>query len=85
LTRRHAGDPHRFAGRWRRLAERWSFHAVNELIERHNAYYPAEARLPMDPRTGDFVLVGGAPYRRRRLDAAWVLERFPANLGAAPA
>jgi hypothetical protein len=85
LTRRHADDPRRFAARWRRLAERWSFHAVNELIERHNAYYPAEARLPMDPRTGDFVLVGGMPYRRRRLDAAWVLERFPPRLVAASA
>jgi hypothetical protein len=36
-----------------------------------------EARLPMDPRTGDFVKVDGKPYRRRPLDAAWVLERFP--------
>lgn len=73
-------DPVEFAERWRRTAERWSFTAVNELIERHNRWYPAEARLPMDPRSGDFVLVGGKPYRRRFLDAAWVLERFPAEL-----
>ncbi len=31
----------------------------------------------MDPRTRDFILVGGAPYRRRELDADWILERFP--------
>ena len=31
----------------------------------------------MDPRTGDFVLVGGMPYRRPLLDAEWVLRRFP--------
>jgi hypothetical protein len=31
----------------------------------------------MDPRTRDFVLVGGAPYRRRPLDAEWILDRFP--------
>jgi hypothetical protein len=34
----------------------------------------------MDPRTGDFVAVDGTSYRRRRLDAGWVLERFPARL-----
>jgi hypothetical protein len=79
------GDPRAFAERWRRTAERWSFAAVNELIERHNRWYPAEARLPMDPRSGDFVLVAGRPYRRRPLDAAWVLERFPAELALAEA
>jgi hypothetical protein len=26
---------------------------VNELIDRHNRFYPAESRLPMDPRTRD--------------------------------
>ncbi len=74
-----------FAERWRRTAERWSFVAVNDLIERHNRWYPAEARLPMDPRSGDFVPVAGRPYRRRPLDAAWVLERFPPELALARA
>jgi hypothetical protein len=32
----------------------------------------------MDPRTGDFVLVNGKPYRREPLDARWILARFPA-------
>ena len=71
------GDADAFAPRWRALAERWSFDAVNELISRHNRWFPAEARLPMDPRSGDFVLVGGKPYRREPLGAAWILERFP--------
>jgi hypothetical protein len=81
LSRRHSGAE--LARRWRGLAARWSFHAVNQLIEQHNLWYPVEARLPMDPRTGDFVFVGGAPYHRRPLDAEWVLERFPAGLTAA--
>jgi hypothetical protein len=63
---------------WRRVAERWNFTEVNDLIERHNRWYPLEARLAMDPRSRDFVRVGGRPYRREPLDAAWVLERFPA-------
>ena len=49
-------------------AERWNFSAVNDLIDRHNRFYPAESRLPMDPRTGDFALSPEA-YRRAQLDA----------------
>jgi hypothetical protein len=64
---------------WRRIAEGWDFSEVNELIERHNRHFPAESRLPMNPRTGDFVLVNGRPYTREPLDAAWVLSRFPAE------
>jgi hypothetical protein len=66
-----------FAELWRRTAERWSFATVNELIERHNRHFPAEAKLPMDPRTRDFVKIGGREYRREPLDAEWILERFP--------
>jgi hypothetical protein len=62
---------------WRRTAERWDFGEVNDLIERHNRYYPIEARLAMDPRTRDFVKIGGRSYRRDLLDANWILERFP--------
>lgn len=70
----YEGDP----DGWRAVAAGWNFAAVNELIERHNRYYPIEARLAMDPRSRDFVEVGGRSYRREPLDAAWVLERFPA-------
>jgi hypothetical protein len=65
------------AEEWVRVAERWDFGGVNELIEKHNRWFPAEARLKMDPRTRDFVKVGGRPYRREPLDAAWILARFP--------
>ena len=74
-----------FARRWRELASRWRFDAVNELIDRHNRWFPIESRLPMDPRTGDFALVGGEPYWKRPLDAAWILERFPAEPARAAA
>jgi len=73
----HTDDPEEFAARWRETAEGWSFAQVNELIERHNRNFPAEARLPMDPRTRDFVEVNGKPYRREPLDASWILERWP--------
>lgn len=62
---------------WRALAHRHDFTEVNALIEQHNRWYPVEARLPMDPRTGDYVLVNGERYSRSPLDAEWVLRRFP--------
>jgi hypothetical protein len=63
--------------RWHEVAERWDFSEVNDLIERHNRHYPAESLLPMNPRTGDFVLVNGRPYTREPLDRDWILARFP--------
>jgi hypothetical protein len=69
----YAGDP----DEWRRIAERWNFTEVNDLIDRHNTWYPIEARLPMNPRTKDYVEVGGRPYRRTPLDTRWILEQFP--------
>jgi hypothetical protein len=71
------GDAERFAREWRALAERWSFGDVNDLIDRHNRHYPTESRLPMNPRTGDFVLVNGRPYTREPVGAEWILDRFP--------
>lgn len=65
------------AREWRAVAAGWDFSEVNELIERHNRHYPAESRLPMNPRTGDFVLVNGRPYTREPLDAEWILSLFP--------
>jgi len=76
-------DPDEFARLWRETAQRWSFAEVNELIDRHNRYFPAEARLPMDPRTRDFVKVNGRSYERKPLDADWILERWPADYEAA--
>jgi hypothetical protein len=66
-------------GDWAEIAARWDFQDVNELIEKHNRWFPIEARLPMDPRTRDFVKVGGKEYRREPLDAGWILDRFPAT------
>jgi hypothetical protein len=76
-----AESPEVFAQRWRAIARGWDFGDVNELIERHNRWFPTEARLPMDVRRRDYVLVNGEHYSRRRLDAAWVLERFPPEPG----
>ncbi len=74
---RDGGD---FAERWRALAEQWPFPAdLLELIEQHNEWYPIERDLPLNPRTGDYVRVGGRSYRRPALGPDWILERFPAD------
>lgn len=31
---------------------------LNDLIERHNKYYPIEANLPVDVKTGKFLMMG---------------------------
>jgi hypothetical protein len=79
LLAEHEGDDSGFSRAWQALARSWSFRDVNDLIERHNRNFPAEARLPMNPRTGDYVHVNGRPYTREPLDAEWILARFPAN------
>jgi hypothetical protein len=76
-------DPAEFAASWRELAESWNFAAVNDLIERHNRNFPAEARLAMDPRTRDFVRINGRSYLREPFDARWILDRFPPDRTAA--
>jgi hypothetical protein len=76
-------DPAEFAAAWRALAGNWDFTEVNDLIDRHNRNFPAESRLPMDPRTRDFVRVNGRSYLREPLDARWILERFPPDRDAA--
>ncbi len=82
LADERAADPEGFALAWRLHAATVAFDEVNDLIDRHNLWYPAESRLPMDPRTGDYALVSGRDYRLSALDAEWVLERFPAELSA---
>ena len=75
------GDPKLFAARWRERARTWRFDPeLNELITQHNDWYPVERDLPLNPRTGDYVRVGGRSYRRPVLGPEWVLEHFPPTL-----
>ncbi|MFL5960466.1 MAG: hypothetical protein ACJ75G_09400 [Gaiellaceae bacterium] len=76
-------EPDEFAAAWHELAGNWSFAEVNQLIERHNRNFPAEAQLPMDPRSRDFIRINGRPYVREPLDADWILARFPPDRDAA--
>jgi hypothetical protein len=79
LRDEHAHDPGEFASRWRARAQAYRFGPLNEVIQQHNEWYPIERQLPIDPRTLDYVKVGGRSYRRRELSPEWVLEQFPAS------
>lgn len=70
------GDDDAFAAAWSATVEAWDFDAVNLLVEQHNAWYPIERDLPMDPRTGAYIGAFGQDFRRRPLDAAWALAQF---------
>jgi hypothetical protein len=83
LAKKARGDRRRFEAAWQQHAERYNFQRINELVDRHNRYFPAEANLPMDIKTLDYVAFAGGDYRRQRLDAAWILGQFPSDLDAA--
>jgi hypothetical protein len=62
---REAADP-------RRLAATLDLQRLNQLIDKHNRYYPIEANLPIDPRNG-------GPRGFRPMDAVtpdWLLARI---------
>lgn len=82
-TRSENAHPEEFARRWSQMAQSWVFYEVNDLIGEHNEWFPIEAKLRMDPRTGDYRGLFDMEYRKQPLDAAWILERFPAELSAA--
>jgi hypothetical protein len=77
LQERCGDDREAFAREWRARAERFGFDEINRLIEDHNEWYPVEASLPLNPRTGDYVQIRGRSYRRQPLGPEWVLEQFP--------
>jgi len=68
-----AADDDAFALAWREVAAGWNFRRVNDLIASHNAYYAIEARVPMNPRTGDYA----RRWQRGEYTAEWILARFP--------
>ena len=79
----HRKHPELFADAWRGYLGRFNFDLVNELISRHNRYFPAEANLPMSPKTGDYVGWGGRDWRCSLLTIEWAENEFPADFDMA--
>jgi hypothetical protein len=79
----HRAQPQSFASAWREELSQLDFGMVNELIRRHNRYFPAEANLPMSPRTRDYVGWGGQDWRCSPLTIEWAERQFPADFDQA--
>jgi hypothetical protein len=79
----HGDDVAGFAQAWRAFAaERGrsrEYRELNELIHAHNQWYPVERDLPVNPRTGEWVTVGGRSFLRPVVGTEWVLREFPAE------
>jgi hypothetical protein len=54
------------------------FTRVNALIAKHNRWYPVEANLPCDPKTGAYLLFG----RKWNPEPTWSAERLVAAFDA---
>lgn len=78
LRARFRGDADGFARAWRAFAERRGrsaeYRELNELIRAHNEWYPVERNLPVNPRTGEWVTVGGRSFLRPLVGPEWILR-----------
>lgn len=80
LAAHHAGSPSRFARAWQAWVRSADLATLNALIAAHNEWYPVEANLRIDIRTGDYITHDGRDYRHEPITPAWLLARFPPDL-----
>mgnify|MGYP006282193621 CR=1 FL=1 len=83
LAQEYRHRPEMFAVAWRHRLGLLKLGTINELVRRHNRYFPAEANLPMSPKTGDYIGWGGRDWRCLPLTVEWAEAQFPADLGTA--
>ena len=83
LRSRYGRDAAGLARAWRTFAgERGrsrEYRELNELIRAHNEWYPVERNLPVNPRTGEWVTVGGRSFLRPLVSTEWILRELPAE------
>jgi hypothetical protein len=83
LRARWGRDAAGFARAWWAFAQRRGrsaeYRELNELIRAHNEWYPVERNLPVNPRTGEWVTVGGRSFLRPVVGAEWILRELPAE------
>jgi len=75
------GDrPETFAREWEDLIEALPLDSLNDLIERHNEYYPIEANLRIDRGSGAYMM-GAAPWEpKEKVTTESLLQQFPADI-----
>jgi len=74
------GRPALFTRKWKKLIDDWPLDRLNDLIEKHNMYYPIEADLRMDPRSGAPMMGSALWEPREKVTVNNLLERFPPHI-----
>jgi hypothetical protein len=75
--RRFAAEPQVLAAAWRAHLAAIDLAPINELIDKHNAYYPIEAGLRMQWPSGRYLLPSGARYPLDRITPESLLAEYP--------
>lgn len=77
LEKKEGNNHIKFNRSWKKILESYNFQEANELINKHNLYYPQEANLRMDFDTGEYLL-GSDIWRKTPLfSVLLILEELP--------
>lgn len=77
LKKKEGNNHIKFNRSWKKMLESYNFQEVNELINKHNLFYPQEANLRMDFDTGEYLL-GSDIWRKTPLfSVSLILEELP--------
>ena len=80
---RYGDAPEVFSQKWKELISSLELDELNNLIDKHNTYYPIEAKLQIDPDSGA-PLVGSVPWEPiEKISMEGLLKRFPPVTNAA--
>ena len=83
MVDRFGKDPEIFAQQWKEYIGSLELKELNDLIERHNMYYPVEANLNIDLKTEGF-LIGSTLWKpKEKITIEGLLKQFPPNITAA--
>src|SRR5215204_1415621 len=82
-ARRWRGQPEAFAEHWRAWVAKLDIATLNTLIQKHNDWYPVEARLAIIYPTGEYHIPTGIEYPQRLVTVEAILDEYPADLDMA--
>ena len=75
--RRSDGRPLELASAWRAYVVDLDLSELNDLVDKHNLYYPIEAGLRMQWPSGRYILPEGLQFPLPRLTHEALLAEFP--------
>jgi len=76
--REYLDDPQAAEQAFLQAADKLDLRLLNDLIDRHNRYFPIEANLPCDIQTGQFLHLGEPWHPLPMATLSSFIERFKA-------